>query len=62
MTNNNLRSLKMRLHVLDVELKSVKEISTDLKKYDAENERKMKTLQTKVQALMTGMYFLIYCR
>ena len=56
----NLTSLKMQLHVLEAALKTVNNLSTELKKRDAENEKKVKTLQTKVQALMmTGMYFLI---
>ena len=53
----NMTSLKMQQHVLDAALKSVNNLSTELKKHDAENERKIKSLQTKVQTLMSRMYF-----
>ena len=55
----NMTSLKMQQHVLDAALKSVNNLSTELKKHDAENERKIKSLQTKVQALKTGISLLI---
>ena len=55
----NMMSLKMQQHVLDAALKSVNNLSTELKKHDAGNERKIKTLQTKVQALKTGISLLI---
>ena len=55
----NMTSLKMQQHVLDAALKTVNNLSTELKKRDAENEIKVKALQTKMQALKTGRRLLI---
>ena len=42
------------MSVLDAALKTVNNLSTELKKRDAEIERKLRVFQTKVQTLKTG--------